>query len=470
MQKFKFFTLAIIAMLSVNFVWGADPTITEDFEKQEKSTTYNGQVTYEASSSNAEIGWYVEHGAVSETAKLSGSQSMHMRAYYAKNSTSGTWNGALPYTNTTTAIKGLKSVSFSIAVSNTGLKYDTYYSTNGSTWTAIQTAQTLSSTGTTTKSFTIPNSDANTSYYIKIGANSGSTHANKPSSASNYTFRIDDVVFTYAAATATITKTANLTNFTYEVGSGPSAAQSFTVGGTNLTANITVTAPTNFEVSKSSGSGYASSVTLTQSSGTVSNTTIYVRMKSGLSQGTGKGGNITLSSTGATTQTIAVVGTVTAPSYTVTPQSNNTELGTVSGTTTITASPKTCVGYADLAYTVSPTGKATVNQSGNIFTVSNVTADVTVTINFAELAKDTYVDHLHNNADIERCGSYPAPSLDDAAKPTTENCDVVHYHFAGWVTDPIFTGTPGTPDDMITAGTNMTSNGRTYIAVWAKEQ
>lgn len=111
----------------------------------------------------------------------------------------------------------------------------------------------------------------------------------------------------------TITMAASLTDFTYEVGFGPSSAQSFTVGGSNLTADITVTAPTNFEVSKSSESGYASSVSLTPATGTVSNTTIYVRMKSGLSQGTGKGGNITLSSTGATSQTIAVVGTVSAP-------------------------------------------------------------------------------------------------------------------------------------------------------------
>ncbi len=116
-----------------------------------------------------------------------------------------------------------------------------------------------------------------------------------------------------STSTPAITITASLTDFTYEAGAGPSAAQSFTVGGSNLTADITVTAPTNFEVSKSSESGYASSVSLTPATGTVSNTTIYVRMKSGLSQGTGKGGNITLSSTGATSQTIAVVGTVSAP-------------------------------------------------------------------------------------------------------------------------------------------------------------
>lgn len=157
-------------------------------------------------------------------------------------------------------------------------------------------------------------------------------------------------------------------------------------------------------------------------------------------------------------------------SYTVTAVSNDENLGTVSGTTSITASPEECVGYDNPAYTVTPAGKATVAQSGNTFTVSNVTADVTVTINFAELDKDTYVDNLHGNADIEECGSYEAPSLPDAAKATTGNCDVVHYHFAGWVTRTISTGTPGAPSGMITAGTNMTSNGATYIAVWAKEQ
>lgn len=160
------------------------------------------------------------------------------------------------------------------------------------------------------------------------------------------------------------------------------------------------------------------------------------------------------------------------PTYTVTAVSNDENLGTVSGTTTtITASPNECVGYDDPAYTVAPAGKATVAQSGNTFTVSNVTADVTVTINFAELdKKDTYVDNLHGNATIEKCGSYEAPSLPDAAKATTGNCDVVHYHFAGWVIGTISTGTTDAPLGMITAGTAMNANKTEYIAVWAKEQ
>ena len=53
-----------------------------------------------------------------------------------------------------------------------------------------------------------------------------------------------------------------------------SAAQSFTVAGSDLTANITVTAPSGYNVSLSSGSGYGSSVSLTPSGGTVSETTV----------------------------------------------------------------------------------------------------------------------------------------------------------------------------------------------------
>lgn len=55
-----------------------------------------------------------------------------------------------------------------------------------------------------------------------------------------------------------------------------SGQQSFTVNGSNLTANIAITAPTGFEVSTTSGSGFGISVTLTQSSGSVSLPSMYV--------------------------------------------------------------------------------------------------------------------------------------------------------------------------------------------------
>lgn len=464
MQKFKFFTLAILAMLSVNLAWGAeaeegDILWKEMFTGGSSSTTFSETSSWSTgtgttmlvAADKSKIS-YTTNNAMLSTVSSGGIDGSHV---WLKKSTTGYFEvDNIPvYNASKLSVSLIKNNKTTITFS---YKFDTE-----SSWTSCGTTGSASNTSGTSSDITVPSTASSVS--LKFTRNSN----NDASRIDNLTLTVLEVA---AAATPTITKTANLTDFTYEAGSGPSAAQSFTVGGSNLTANIVVTAPTNFEVSKSSGSGYASSVTLTQSSGTVSNTPIYVRMKSGLSQGTGKGGNITLSSTGATQQTIAVVGTVTAPSYTVTAQSNNTELGTVSGTTTITAFPTECVGYDNPAYTVAPEGKATVNQSDNIFTVSDVTDNVTVTINFVALTPDTYEDHLHNNTTIERCGSYPAPSLDDATKATTGDCDVDHYHFAGWVTSPIYTGTPGTPDDMVTAGTAMKSNGTPYIAVWAKEQ
>ena len=87
--------------------------------------------------------------------------------------------------------------------------------------------------------------------------------------------------------------------------------QQFTSFGSNLTSNITATAPTGFEVSLTAGSGYGGSVTLTQSGGTVSSIPIYVRSIASASAGN-IFGNVVLSSTGATSQNVPVNGVVHA--------------------------------------------------------------------------------------------------------------------------------------------------------------
>lgn len=72
-----------------------------------------------------------------------------------------------------------------------------------------------------------------------------------------------------------------LNNFNYIYDFGPSAAQSFIVNGNNLTNDIVIT-PSNsnqYEISLTLGSGYQNSLTLTRTSGTVTNTTVYVRLK-----------------------------------------------------------------------------------------------------------------------------------------------------------------------------------------------
>ncbi len=87
----------------------------------------------------------------------------------------------------------------------------------------------------------------------------------------------------------------------------PSAEQSYTVSGFNLTEDIVVTAPSDFEISITSGSNFVSSLSLTPSGGSVSATTIYVRFAR-TTQGVSSG-NITHTSNGATAQNVAVSGT-----------------------------------------------------------------------------------------------------------------------------------------------------------------
>ena len=64
-----------------------------------------------------------------------------------------------------------------------------------------------------------------------------------------------------------------------------STAKTTSVSGTGLTADMALTAPTGYEISLSSGSGYASTLTLTQSGGTVAATTIYVRLSASAAAG-----------------------------------------------------------------------------------------------------------------------------------------------------------------------------------------
>ncbi|MBH8568051.1 IPT/TIG domain-containing protein [Microvirga sp. STS02] len=104
---------------------------------------------------------------------------------------------------------------------------------------------------------------------------------------------------------------ATLGGFTTAVGT-PSAQQSVLVNGTSLTGNVTATAPPGFEVSWTSGFNFAASQILTQSNGSVANIPLYVRM-TGAALGTASG-MVTIASTGATTQNVAVSGTVTAAS------------------------------------------------------------------------------------------------------------------------------------------------------------
>lgn len=133
-----------------------------------------------------------------------------------------------------------------------------------------------------------------------------------------------------------------LSGFEYVLGSGPSDEQTFTVSGENLIDNIVLTTPTNYEVSETSGSGFTNSITLTQSGGVFTETTIYVRLKAGLATGEYNAEDITASSTGATDKTVTLSGAVIEIATTTIPyeETFDTDLGdcytySVSGNTKV---------------------------------------------------------------------------------------------------------------------------------------
>ncbi|MDD2797376.1 MAG: hypothetical protein PHV20_02160 [Bacteroidales bacterium] len=107
---------------------------------------------------------------------------------------------------------------------------------------------------------------------------------------------------------------ASLSGFSYQYLTGPSSEQTVNVSGVNLIGDLTVTAPTSFEISTGSGASFvaASTINLTPISGVVASTPIYVRLKGGLSINT-YAQDITVSASDATSKTVSCGGTVVAP-------------------------------------------------------------------------------------------------------------------------------------------------------------
>ncbi len=108
-------------------------------------------------------------------------------------------------------------------------------------------------------------------------------------------------------------------------------ATSYTVSGSYLTANVTVNPPAGFQVSASSGSGFGTSLTLTQSGGTLAPTTVYVRFVPTLAQSYA-GASIANSSAGAVNALQEVTGTGVAYGSKTSTGGDAIYIRTVSGT------------------------------------------------------------------------------------------------------------------------------------------
>lgn len=209
---------------------------------------------------------------------------------------------------------------------------------------------------------------------------------------------IDNFSITAAStATPTITGAATASAFTTTYGTA-SAAQTFSVSGANLTANLVATAPTGFEVS-SDGTTYGTTATFTQTSGSASGT-LSIRLKATAAvSGSYNAQNIVLSSTGATSVNITTAASgnsVSAKALTITADARSKTYGsTLSlgasaftssglensetiGSVTLTASGGTAATDAATTYTITPSAATGGTFAAGNYSIAYVAGVLTV--------------------------------------------------------------------------------------------
>lgn len=222
------------------------------------------------------------------------------------------------------------------------------------------------------------------------GASSGSNPYTRQSTETN----ISDFTTYWGAAkkSATITVSPTSLDLGTVVTGSSSAEQTYYVKGEGLTANLVITAPSGYQISTTSGSGFGSSITLTPSGGTVDSTTIYVIFSPSSATGTVTG-NITNASTGATTKNVALTGISIAASPgttqptlscgTSTPYTIPVTYNGGSGTNKIifaSASPIVAVPVDGTSYTANAAFGSGSTIAAGVYCVFNGTGNSTVTV------------------------------------------------------------------------------------------
>jgi len=187
--------------------------------------------------------------------------------------------------------------------------------------TSLATENGYFANGTATStSVVVSNTKAQLQSLLFDGTNKWYNNATGPLAAPTFSISLGSVPVITGAATASALTT------TYGTASSP---QSFSISGSNLTADLVATAPTGFEVS-ADGTSYGGTATFSQSSGTASGS-LRVRLKANAAvSGSYNGQNIVLSSTGATSVNIVTAATgnaVTVKGLTITANDQTVNAG-----------------------------------------------------------------------------------------------------------------------------------------------
>jgi hypothetical protein len=182
---------------------------------------------------------------------------------------------------------------------------------------------------------------------------------------------------------------------TYGTASTP---QNFTVSGSTLSGDLTVTAPTGLEVSLSSGSGYTDQLSLVATEGAVSATVVYVRLKASAAAGPYNSASVTVSGGGAVSQS------------TSTTAAGNTQATKELTVTGLSAANKEYDGTTDASVT------GTAEYSGMVNGESSSPAN-TVTWAFANKA-------VGNGKTLVRTGEYAAPTANYTVTQPTLSANI----------------------------------------------
>tara|TARA_R110002096_G_scaffold170840_12_gene343527 strand:- start:471 stop:3248 length:2778 start_codon:yes stop_codon:yes gene_type:complete len=122
--------------------------------------------------------------------------------------------------------------------------------------------------------------------------------------------------FSYVASSdpAITSSSYSVSGLSYLEDNGPSSEESITVSGSNLEADISIAGTTNFEISTATGGSFSATnpITLSETAGEVAGTSIYIRLKSGLTEAT-YNDTLVITSTNADTVRIALEGIVSGP-------------------------------------------------------------------------------------------------------------------------------------------------------------
>jgi uncharacterized repeat protein (TIGR02543 family) len=226
---------------------------------------------------------------------------------------------------------------------------------------------------TSTSSVTVSGLASTLLSYFVDGANKW--YANSTAAATFPSYLINTV-----SPSPLITTSGTLSAVSTTYGTASTSPTNFSVSSSNLTADLTLTAPSGFEIS--SGSSYATSLTISPDAcGAIAATSIDVRLAATTAVGT-YSGNIVLSSTGATSVNMATVSsTVSAKSLTI---------------IDLTATDKTYDGLTTVTVSGTPAYSGLVNSES--FSVSG-----TVSWAFPNAT-------VENNKTLTRTGNYAAPS------------------------------------------------------------